>query len=316
MSAPGTPREPLWTAEEIEYLRQHYASQPLRGIAAALGRPRPGVASKARKLGISKRPTPRPWTAEDEAYLAANYEHATTMEIARALGRRHGNVKAHADRLGLMSLKRNAQAAVRHDYFSEVSRPVQAYVLGLLASDGWVATGRNELGIALGAKDAGLVNLVRDELAPLSRVYLTSSGRADFRISSAQLRVDLARLGVTSRKTLTIQWPAALPEHLANSYICGFFDGDGCLWIAKQGRQVYYAWSITCASRPLLEEFRRRLRAATGVKVGGPYAVAAHNRALVIRYGGPSTHLLDEWLHADVPGLARKRPGGLPCEVA
>lgn len=298
------PKEAAWSDSEIAYLRENYGKSPVREIAEALQRPPPAVRTKAHRLGVQGRDTPRPWTDSDAEYLAANYEHMPTLDIARALGRRHATIKTQADKLGLLSVKRRTAAAVRHDYFAVVSTPIQAYVLGLLASDGCVS--RNEIIIDQHPKDSGLVELVRDELAPLSRVVHRPSGdRVGFRVTSPQMAADLYDLGITPRKSLTLRWPTALPEHLAASFILGCFDGDGSL--GYDARRNYYRWSLVSASRPFLEETQARITRHAGVKVRGPYRLGVANNALSIQYVGPKTPIIDRWLHADVDGLARKR---------
>jgi len=309
MSKKGTPRDPAWTDAEIAYLREHYGHVPVCEVAEALGRSRNATTIKAMKEGLHARATPRAWSEADSEYLAANYERMPTMEIARTLGRRHATIKAQADKLGLLSIKRRTSAAIRHDYFAAVDAPIQAYVLGLFASDGWVSNTTNELGIDLHSKDAHLVTLVRDELAPMSRVVTRTSGvRTGFRVTSSQIKFDLSRFGVTPRKTHTLQWPQLLPERLAASFILGVFDGDG--YLGYDRTQRYYRWSVVSASRPFLEAIQERILVGAGVQIRGPYGVSNGSRALSIQYTGPKTHLIDAWLHADVPGLARKTIAG------
>ena len=303
------PRAPRWTEAELAYLRDAYARrEPLADIAVALRRPYKTVSTKASRLGLALREQPRAWSTKDDCYLRAHYESMPTTEIARALGRSHGTIKRRADGLGMLSVKRRARAAVQDDYFADIDDPVKAYILGIWASDGWVSGTRNEIGIGMHPKDADLAVLLRDQLAPLSRILQSRNPehpRLDLRISSPRMRSDLIRLGVTPQKSLTLRWPAQLPDNLQNSFILGCFDGDGCL--SYEAKRNYYHWSLVSASRPFLEEVRTRMRAATGVKIQGPYA-HSHSRALAIQYVGPRIYDLDDWLHADVSGLARKRP--------
>lgn len=42
-----------WTAEELEYIRQHYGKMPTRELAAVLGRTPASVKSKANYIGIA-----------------------------------------------------------------------------------------------------------------------------------------------------------------------------------------------------------------------------------------------------------------------
>jgi hypothetical protein len=304
----GVPRSPKWTDDEISYLREHYGKAPGEEIARALGRTYNAVTERARRHGLRSRRAPRRWSEAEDAYITENYGKIPNVELASALGRSYFSLKAREDRLGVREADIKAaaeiRASVRHDYFADVDSPIKAYILGLLASDGWIS--ENQVCIALGVKDRALVELVRDELAPLYPVSTQAGGsRALFAASSSRMKSDLGRLGVVPRKTLALQWPAALPERFAGSYILGCFDGDGSLGYYADYR--YYRWSLISASRPFLEDVKERIKVHAGVKLRGPYGRSSGSLALVIEYTGPKTRLIDEWLHADVPGLARKR---------
>ena len=149
------------------------------------------------------------------------------------------------------------------------------------------------------------MELLRDELAPGGRIgsYLTKEGRpmAVFKVQSPALAADLALHGVVPAKTLVTRWPSTVPEHLEASYICGYFDGDGSLlpkWV--------WRWTVVCGSTPFLEEMQARIKAHTGIKVGGLYQDTRHENAWSICATGGPVRALDEWIHRDVPGLARK----------
>ena len=252
-------------------------------------------------FSMDRRANPRPWTESESAFLAANYEHVPTMEIARKLGRRHATIREQADRLGLLSAKRRAHASVRHDYFTSMDRPVKAYVLGVLASDGSIAADpRNE--VRLEVKDAELTERIREQLAPEAPLFRRKDGRTGLRITSAQMKRDLAALGVTPQKSLALLWPAKLPERLNAPFILGLFDGDGSLSVEKARR--YYRWSLVSGSSGLLDSVARKLWDGCGVRPRGPYKTG---RAWQIIYCGPYTSNIELWLNKDVRGLARKR---------
>ena len=298
------PKEPAWSDSEIAHLRENYGKVSVREIAEALQRPPKAVRTKAHRLGVQARDTPRPWTDSDTEYLVANYEHMPTLEIARTLGRQHATIKTQADKIGLLSIKRRRAAAVRHDYFATMRTPIQAYVLGLLASDGCVS--RNEIIIDLHPKDVALVELVRDELAPLSRVVPRPAGnRVGFRVTSAQMGADLYNLGVTPRRP---SHSGGQRRYRRNWRAVSSSDALTAMAVSVTTPAVsYYKWSLVSASRPFLEEVQARITRHAGVKIRGPYRLGVTNNALSIQYVGPKTHMIDAWLHADVPGLARKR---------
>ncbi len=73
-------------------------------------------------------------------------------------------------REGLTDKRRAQMALVRHDYFNHIELPIQAYVLGLLASDGNVASDRPRIQFSVHEEDRILTEIVRDELAPGSPI--------------------------------------------------------------------------------------------------------------------------------------------------
>jgi hypothetical protein len=197
---------------------------------------------------------------------------------------------------------------VRHDYFNRIERPLQAYILGLLASDGNVFLPRFRVKFEVLEQDRELVEIVRDELAPASPIYRISSKPRFFarvQCTSSQMCADLANLGVVPRKSKILVWPEALPEALSNSFLLGVYDGDGWLTLDKRKQNPYYVLGIMSASVPFIERIARVISAATGVPLANLSSV--NHRAFTVRYNGRRAVAVHDWLHADLPGLARKR---------
>jgi hypothetical protein len=61
---------------------------------------------------------------------------------------------------------------IRHSYFAQIDNSIKAYVLGVLAADGNILPKHYRITLELSAKDADLLETVRDELVPggLSRL--------------------------------------------------------------------------------------------------------------------------------------------------
>jgi hypothetical protein len=167
------------------------------------------------------------------------------------------------------------------------------------------------IAIELVAKDRELIELARNEIAPLvqiaSRMTRTSE-RACFCVQSKQLSADLARYAVTPRKTFTLQWPELLPQHLEGSFICGVFDGDGTLGWIRDNRSgfTYPRWEIVSASPGFLESVAASIRRNTSADVIGPFLPKGRS-TWQIRANSANAEAVDRWVHADVAGLARKR---------
>jgi hypothetical protein len=242
--------------------------------------------------------TPR-WDAAELGYLREHYGVISASGIADALGRTACAVYGRAKKAGL-TVSQGAPCT----YFREVDSPVKAYVLGLLVADGWVDD-ENRVGIELAEDDRETVAIVRDELNPAGRlrVYQRTGGgrpRVRFQFGNAQLAIDLARHGVVPRKTGLEAWPEGLPAQFENSFICGYYDGDGHMRLSPRPY-----WTVCSATRAFLDEMRNRIEDATGVKMSRVYPQGPI--WAISKYGEMAVRTLDDWLHRDVGGMARKR---------
>ena len=246
------------------------------------------------------------WTEQDHAYLRENYTTMPVREIAAHLGRTEQGVHARASKLKLKSRHRAGVNSLVKDYFKVIDTPMKAWVLGLLAADGSMSKA-GQLKLELHRKDLEIVEAVRDDMAPDARIsfYKTrTTPMARFMISDPDLRADLASHGVVNAKSLITAWPSGLPDEFVNSFVCGYYDGDGSL-----GTRPLPRWTVVSGNPPFLEEMQARILEHTGIGVGGPYRDIRHEHAWSIVKTGEPVRALDAWVHRDVPGLARKRLG-------
>lgn len=245
-----------------------------------------------------------PWADEELAYLRLTYTTLSAKDIATHLGRTTQAVHARASKLRLVSRHRLGVNSLVKDYFKIIDAPMKAWVLGLLAADGSMSKA-GQLKLELHRKDLEIVIAVRDELAPEARIsyYNTrTTPMARFMISDPGLRDDLASHGVVNAKSLITVWPEGVPDHLVNSFICGYYDGDGSIGARPNPR-----WSVVSGNPDFLREMQDRIAGLTGIKVGGPYRDTRHEHAYcIVATCGPA-EALDAWVHEDVPGLTRKR---------
>jgi hypothetical protein len=314
-------------------LRDNYPVMPIAEICAHLGRSYTAIQRQAERSGISKIGHPGSgWTEDEDELLNDLYGTLLLADLAEMLGRSPQAVMTRAMRQGANKRSRRAgilvrgprpredtvttmrRDVIRHDYFAQVDSPVKAYVLGWLASDGNVKTDGNVITLRIAAEDEAAIQLVRDELAPLHKItyYKAPHGKklmAAFAVTSRQMKQDLIQLGVTPNKSLTLQYPPIL-SWLDNSFLLGHFDGDGSLF--KSGRA--WRWTIISASPTFLPAVQDRIEGVVGIRPRGPHRHHGRNRAFHITVNGSNVGPVDAWLHADMPGLTRKRlpPGDYP----
>lgn len=316
MSKKGEPREPSWTESEIRFLRENYIQVPVAEIAAQLGRSYESVRRKASKVGAQRQVWGKKFTPADDDLLRERYATSSMAEMTALLGHHHNSIRQRARALGLVNAEQVKRArmasAIRHDYFGQIDAPLKAYLLGLLATDGKIGYAHNGVGLKVGLKDVELPELLRNEIAPHSSVrtytqpplpgYTKERKVADFSVCSAQMKADLGALGVVPRKTFILTWPALEPQFVA-PFILGCFDGDGTLqW---RGRPWTWRWEIYSASEPFLRAVQDAILQHTGLSL--IWNLNKGKLPALRLNGGRSIQVLDAWLHADVPGLSRKR---------
>jgi len=248
----------------------------------------------------------RPWTAEETAILVERYATASVRELCALLARGAISVRRKANHLGLKNRRTLATMSIRHEYFSSVDTAKQAYVLGLLAADGYVNSKLHQLRLVLNRKDAHLVRFVRDEIAPLAPVYETGN-IASLQIISHRLAADLAKFGIVAGKSYSLSWPRSLPPDLARAFLLGYFDGDGSLVRRKtKYGKMHFEWALY-GLREFLADAAAVIEKQTGVRLSAPVPdkrkVALHRLSAY----GKNAIRIDAWLHQDGLGLERKK---------
>jgi hypothetical protein len=227
-------------------------------------------------------------------------------ELAQVLGHTIFGVHRRARFLGLLRARTLATQAICHEYFSVLDTPLKAYILGLLAADGTVSRDEPRIRLALHTKDVTLVEMVRDELAP--HTPLRQRGAAVYlSISSPQIVADLAHYGVVPRKSYCLEWPARLPATLHHAFLLGYFDGDGSLSMEPtRAGNASPRWTLY-GLLGFLSSVGDVIETQVGVRVAGPDPDIRKATLHRIRAYGKNARCIDEWLHQDGLGLARKR---------
>lgn len=238
-----------WSKEEIILLIQQFPDLSLsrEQLEQVFHRSWDAIYQKAMKLGLTqstRRPQnpgfnnhPHKWSAEHLAMLHDIFPSASKQDMEEKLGRTWPAIQTKASELGLHRLKIR-KYEVKTNYFQTIHNDKQAYILGLLAADGYVAA-RGTIEFELQHRDRTLVEFVRDEIAPGVPLKERLGTRLYF--SCTQMAADLAQFGVVPRKSYTFTWPEALPETFAMPFLLGYFDGDGHF---RQGYPGDWKWEL------------------------------------------------------------------------
>jgi len=123
-----------------------------------------------------------------------------------------------------------------HNIFEEIDSSEKAYWVGFLAADGCV-TESNRVSIGLAQKDAERVESFKKFVGSTHPLIITAKNKKHFGVRwsarSDKMVSDLSKYGIVSNKTFTITFGEGIPEKYLSSYLLGFFDGDGCIFINK-----------------------------------------------------------------------------------
>lgn len=177
-----------------------------------------------------------------------------------------------------------SKRAIAHDFFKSITTEIQAYMLGLIASDGCVRTMNYILCHKTSDVDANEIIAMYKIISPDARVdkidgqisskpvrgrYITNNSHSRIVIQSKEIVKSLNKLGLSDRKTYKNLHLPQIDTNLLKHFIRGYFDGDGSISYHvsppnKKNREknprVRCNMSICSKTKTLLEEIRNFLQ--------------------------------------------------------
>lgn len=105
------------------------------------------------------------------------------------------------------------------------------------------------------------------------------------RIGSKNLYVQLTRLGMTPRKSLTMKFPP-VPRRRLPFFVLGYFDGDGCVSLEAMNtaRPRRLQTIFTSGSKEFLETLQYILAKQAGIKIQGLYKHGSSKNTFQLRF--------------------------------
>ena len=95
----------FYTDEEDAFIINNYPKLGSRFCAEKLGRTRPSIVQRAKKLGVTTNIRGRgaiEWSDEEIDYIKENYSSQGAIKCAEYLGRTYNSIKLKANSLGLI----------------------------------------------------------------------------------------------------------------------------------------------------------------------------------------------------------------------
>jgi hypothetical protein len=155
-----------------------------------------------------------------------------------------------------------------NDDFFKVQSADMAYILGLIAADGYISAKENCISIELQQQDKEILNKIAKitEVTRPIQIQQRNTGKytATLRNWSAAWKQDLSHYGITNKKTFTLKPPTLLLPQYRIDYIRGYFDGDGSISTShtKNSKGIEYdknSFEIVGASKQEIDWIRTEL---------------------------------------------------------
>lgn len=154
---------------------------------------------------------------------------------------------------------------VNENYFEKIDTNEKSYWLGFLFADGNVRIRRynaGELKLKLQFKDKLHIEKFKKSIgsnSPVKDVFerykykdqIKYSKSSFISICSKKIVDDLIKLGCFENKSKIIKFPNMIPSEFIKDFICGYFDGDGCIHLDKKNNIKFY---ISCGSYIFLSD--------------------------------------------------------------
>lgn len=207
-------------------------------------------------------------------------------------------IRNQKEQLILENKKRAKQ--INHNYFSDLDY-VKCYYLGFLAADGCIRKDRNEIKICLSSIDKDFLEEFKNNLNSETEIktYITNNGFecCELRFSSLQIKLDLAQYCIVVNKTKKGITMKNIPENFKLAFIKGYFDGDGCIVVNNNTKQIKI--SFTSHTIGILEEIKNYFNN------GNIYLTQNGNYSLEFSTF-PSLNILQKFYDLNTPCLLRK----------
>ena len=151
------------------------------------------------------------------------------------------------------------------DYFKTIDTENKAYWLGFIAADGCIykmSKTAYRFQINLKADDINHLIAFNNEIESDYDIITKAVGKSEacqLKIASKEFTEHLIALGITPRKSLTIQMPE-LRDDLYKHFIRGYFDGDGCITYSKRANKDTYRYKFSIiGGEPMLEAINNKM---------------------------------------------------------
>lgn len=215
------------------------------------------------------------WTEEEDAKLEKFYANSGHVFLTQLLSPRTRNAVYHrAKRLKIKKTAEYTQQRLDKIFVDRIERnkiesfdemtQEKAYWLGFIYADGYINKRNNNLKIVLAAQDREHLKKI-ENILPNPSIYIRKDKKnIGYSWGSTYLMNRLNELGVFNKKSLDLKFPKMLSEEFYKSFILGYFDGDGTIYLVEKYFRCGFGM---CGTKEFLSEVQKIILQYTGVEL-------------------------------------------------
>lgn len=200
-------------------------------------------------------------------YKTMSYKQMTeNINLFNKIKKTEKQVRRKAEHLNLYKYDRG----LKKNFFENIDNEINAYWVGFLYADGWIQ-GDHEIQIELQRKDIQHIERFKKDINQQSKIKtyekdiliannknIQHTETCKIRVYQKQMFDDLYKIGFRKDKTYNSIFPIIEDDKLFIHMLRGFIDGDGCIYIDKNGRTNLH---ITNNNIFFLEHIKNRMDA-------------------------------------------------------
>lgn len=247
------------------------------------------------------------WTEEEIDKLINYYADTPWQRMIKILPRRSQHAMYNkAQDLGLRKSRVGYGYHTINENFFQSWSPEMAYVLGVIAADGYVQLNRFRKRYRLGltSKDLDWLQEIKRTIKakhPIREcvVRLQSGTHVVFKfeVESKKIVQDLLKLGILPRKSLNLRFPN-VPDQYLTHFVRGYFDGDGYVYAyAKWNRYPCIQLSFY-GTKEFLTLLDQKIAKRVGCTIRN---IVWGKRIYELRYNTREAEKVLRWMYRNAP---------------
>jgi hypothetical protein len=161
----------------------------------------------------------------------------------------------------------NKRLGIDRDYFEKIDTHNKSYILGFLYADGHINEIKNTVKIQLKSSDDELLllNQIKNEIQYTGEIKKYQDKSIRICLFDKKIINDLINKGLSNNKWDKIRFPYFIDSKFYNSFILGYFDGDGTIHRISVGRNSGLFSFRFVGNKDFLEEINNIIRENVGI---------------------------------------------------